>query len=204
MSARIVVIALGVASASCGLCLESCRVGVAVPNGSGGVAITGGPAELFAMYGIEKTATGHEEVALFNALILKPEGSGPGSSGGSFEFDCVRATETIVWTQDAHSPRLQLSYDGGRRDLRVGDQAWPTTAANTFVISLDEHWEPTVRALPLLIKSRTGAGMLKQIQDRLPGDARVARLREEPLSSIEPQNNQMQRTSPAQASEARR
>jgi hypothetical protein len=47
-----------------------------------------------------------------------------------------------------------LRYDGGRKSLMIGDQEWPTSSANTFVIGLDERWQPTVRALPVLIKSR--------------------------------------------------
>jgi hypothetical protein len=197
MSTRPVVLALAIGSVSCGgLCLESCRTGVTIPNGSGGAAITGGPALLYAMYGTEKTPRGDESVTLFNALILKPEGSGAGYSGGSFSWECVRASETFVWEQGTDAPTLQLHYDGARKRLTIGDQDWPTSAANTFVISLDERWHPTVQALPLLLKLRPDEETLKRIQDALPADDRVRRLRVEAQSSTVPQNNQMQLTAP--------
>jgi len=192
MSARPVVLAAAIASVSCGLCLESCRGDTAIPNGSGGAALTGGPALLYSMYGTESGRS--ERVALFNALILQPEGSPSGHSGGSYDWDCVRATETFVWSQTADSPTLKLAYDGAKRRLTVGEQEWTTSSANTFVITLDKQWQPTVRALPILVKTPAGTETLRRIQEALPGEERVKRLRVELASALSPQNNEMQLT----------
>jgi hypothetical protein len=194
MSARSVVTALAVLSSSCGgLCLDSCRSGVGIPNGSGGAAITGGPALLYALYGTDGTQAG-QQVALFHALVLKPEGTGPGYSGGSYTWECARATETFVWEQGPDSPRLELRYDGATKGLTIGGHTWSTGSANVFVISLNAGWHPTVRPLPLLMKGPSGPEVLKRIQETLPSDEAIRQLRVEAQSSETPQNNRMQLT----------
>ena len=182
MSARSVVVALAVLSGSCGgLCLESCRPGVATPNGSGGAPITGGPALLYAMYGTDRSQP-DERIALLHVLILMPEGVPSGYSGGSYSWECVRATETFVWEQGPDSPRLELRYDGATKSLTVGGQTWSTASANTFLIRLDARWQPTVRSLPLLMKGLSGPDILKMIQKALPADEGIRQLRVETQS----------------------
>lgn len=145
-----------------------------IPIGSGAVGLKGGPAVLYTMYGTERTARGDERVALLNALILQPEGSGQ-YSGGSLSLDCARASETLRWNQQ--SAVLELRYDGARRRMMIGDEGWPTSSANTFIVDLDDTWQPTVRPLPILIESLVHAETLRQITAALPGDARIRRLR---------------------------
>lgn len=145
-----------------------------IPIGGRGVGLSGGPAVLYCMYGTKRTARGDEQVAVLNALILQPEGSGQ-YSGGSFSWDCARASYTLRWNQQ--SEVLELRYDGARRRMGIGDEEWPISSANTFVIDLDEHWHPTVRPLPIVIESLAHAETLRQIKAALPGDARIRRLR---------------------------
>ncbi len=180
MGARRSLIALGMLATKCGpLCLETLREGVACVNGSSKEALDGGPALLYSMYGDEKTSSGYRDVVLFNALILKPDASGPGASGGGLSWECCRATETFTWTPDPKGPVLTLNYDGVKKELEVAGQTWPARAANTFIVSVDEQWRPTVRPLSVLINEQGGADVLMRIQALLPDGDPIRSLRVE-------------------------
>jgi len=181
-----IVIALGIGSASCsGPCPESYPAGAALPYGSRTLGLSGGRAVLFAAYGSEKTTRGDEGVPLFHVLILEPDRASRICTN-SFESQCVRATATFEWAQEENSPILKLEYDGARKELVVGEKAWSTATANTFVIRLDDQWRPTVRPLPLLLKDASHESTLRRIQEALPADEGVGSLRVEAPSFTVP------------------
>ena len=103
------------------------------------------------------------------------------------------ASHTEVWNRHEHTFRLRFGYDGleKRLDLGISDGAFGPRMPS--LSTLMKVWRPTVRPLPLLIKSFDVQDTLRQIQSALAGEAEVTSLRRASGGDL-PSNNEMQRT----------
>jgi len=144
-------------SAACS-CPEEFRAGAMIPYGGGMEALSGERGIFLLLNGAERITRNHlRERTLLHAVVLIPNVPTRGA-GTAHEGNCLRATETFTWKLghwrdgpfNLGDRKLVIEYDGDSRQAVIGGQTFDTQRGNYFLITLDEHWLPHTRQIPIV------------------------------------------------------